>query len=65
MDNEGLDEGDVVQLKSGGPKMTVLKLWIEAASRKTMVHCSWFDNDAKEQEASFEPEAIQKGCPIR
>jgi uncharacterized protein YodC (DUF2158 family) len=59
MGNEAFNQGDVVQLKSGGPKMTVLKLWIEASSKKTMVHCAWFDKDAKEQEESFEPEALK------
>ena len=61
METGGLNEGDVVQLKSGGRKMTVLKLWIEAASRKTMVHCAWFDKDENERAESFEPEALEKG----
>lgn len=33
--------GDVVQLKSGGPKMTVVGTEIEGA--KVLVTCQWFD----------------------
>jgi len=33
--------GDEVQLKSGGPIMTVTKIWAERG--QTMVQCDWLD----------------------
>ena len=33
--------GDEVQLKSGGPIMTVTKIWAERG--QTMVRCDWLD----------------------
>ena len=32
--------GDVVQLKSGGPNMTIIQLY---ERRKDMCQCAWFD----------------------
>jgi len=49
--------GDVVQLKSGGPKMTVTKVDNNAA-RKPTVWCVWFIGDRKESGA-FEPSTLQ------
>ena len=39
-----LNVGDVVQLKSGGPKMTVEK--VDRGSGYFYVDCVWFDYDA-------------------
>jgi len=52
--------GDVVQLKSGGPKMTVSKVgeFLKARGRTTAL-CTWFDNDAKVQEKIFEPAQLK------
>jgi uncharacterized protein YodC (DUF2158 family) len=40
--------GDVVQLKSGGPKMTVVAIG-------ELVRCAWFFGDNSKQEASAFP----------
>lgn len=40
---ENLKVGDVVQLKSGGPKMTICqKPWNE---NKNLAQCQWFKNE--------------------
>ena len=53
--------GDVVHLKSGGPKMTVLKI---RNDRK--VNCQWFiDDDPKPHCGSFEPEMLQAPSEIQ
>jgi uncharacterized protein YodC (DUF2158 family) len=54
--------GDVVQLKSGGPKMTVNSVSEEHA--EMMVHCTWFVDskelvDSKEQTGRFVPATLQ------
>jgi uncharacterized protein YodC (DUF2158 family) len=59
MSNDAIKAGDVVQLKSGGPKMTVEKIY-QTPSRKTMVHCKWFDKDNNIKAESFEPGSLQQ-----
>ena len=51
---EKIQVGRVVQLKSGGPNMTV------TAKRKEdgKITCQWFD-DAKHREASFPSDALR------
>jgi uncharacterized protein YodC (DUF2158 family) len=44
--------GDVVQLKSGGPKMTVTTI------RTDSLDCSWFEG-VKQHEGNFPPDALQ------
>jgi uncharacterized protein YodC (DUF2158 family) len=47
---ESFKNGDVVQLKSGGPKMT-----IESRSEsQDRFRCVWFDNDGKEHGKEFD-----------
>ena len=46
--------GDIVQLKSGGPKMTVTLI---PSSDKNVVHTSWFAGSKKESGA-FPVEAL-------
>lgn len=41
MSNAGIQVGDVVRLKSGGPQMTVK--WVEAGD----AYCEWFDGNKK------------------
>ncbi len=41
--------GDIVRLKSGGPKMTVLSVEGEASMR-----CQWFDRNGKLHTDSFQ-----------
>ena len=50
------DVGDTVQLKSGGPDMTVTR--IGASGGEPMVWCVWFEG-AKDVYALFPPEALQ------
>ncbi len=45
--------GDIVQLKSGGPNMTVVVI-----TSKTNVFCSWFAG-AKHERANFNVDALQ------
>jgi len=49
-------KGDVVQLKSGGPKMTVTKIGVHMEEQ--MVWCTWFE-DTKVTEETFPPEALK------
>ncbi len=44
--------GDIVQLKSGGPKMTVVQV-----SSASVLYASWFAG-AKNERASFHPDAL-------
>ena len=53
--------GDVVTLKSGGPKMTVSGLDDDGRGGK-VVHCSWFGGQNHDQleHSAFNPAALQK-----
>lgn len=50
---DGFKPGDVVRLKSGGPKMTVAEI------REGRVLCQWFTGDKREI-AGFEPATLVK-----
>lgn len=50
-------EGDVVQLASGGPKMTVVD--ISGMDRRS-VQCMWFNDAQQTQQAPFRPEWLRK-----
>jgi uncharacterized protein YodC (DUF2158 family) len=52
--------GDVVQLKSGGPKMTVT--WVTSATEKsTLLACAWFDNTKTHlYRENLSPETLRK-----
>ena len=51
-----LNPGDVVQLKSGGPKMTVVSIYEhEGESHAT---CEWFDDNDKPHHRSFHALAL-------
>jgi uncharacterized protein YodC (DUF2158 family) len=49
--------GDTVQLKSGGPKMTVTE--VKPINGVTRAWCSWFIND-KLETASFPVDSLNK-----
>lgn len=49
--------GDVVQLKSGGPAMTVT-YYGPGFSRDTIVTCQWFVNN-EQKSGDFPPEALK------
>jgi Uncharacterized small protein len=48
-----LEKGDLVKLKSGGPRMTVDNI------AQSGVYCTWFDATGR-QEACFSSEALKK-----
>lgn len=50
--------GDVVQLKSGSPKMTAIKVGDNLKHEPT-VWCDWFDGTDKKH-GTFPPEALDK-----
>jgi uncharacterized protein YodC (DUF2158 family) len=45
--------GDVVILRSGGPKMTVSKITKRAIAKKDLVFCVWFNRAGKKIEGAF------------
>lgn len=49
MDQDEYTIGEVVQLKSGGPLLTVQRLDPE----NMYVQCVWFDGDSKLQQGNF------------
>lgn len=55
---EEFKAGDVVELKSGGPKMTVKQTGKMALSNKFMIWCDWFDGQKKMSEG-FAPESLK------
>lgn len=55
---DSLQPGDVVQLNSGGPLMTVVKLWTNDKGVQ-MVSCCWF-NSTKEDNGHFPIQALTK-----
>jgi len=46
--------GDIVKLKSGGPKMTVYQVL------RGNVDCTWFDENNNQQYSKFGNETIEK-----
>lgn len=51
---EDLEEGDVVQLKSGGPRMTVTEV-----QENGQVCCAWFEDD-ETRSRYFPPKALKE-----
>jgi uncharacterized protein YodC (DUF2158 family) len=51
--------GDVVRLKSGGPKMTVVEVDVDGR----VAICTWFDADGKLQGDRFPVEILRKAEP--
>lgn len=51
---EEFKEGDVVELKSGGPKMTIKTIYDDDGS----IHCQWFAEAG--QEAIFKSYELKK-----
>lgn len=48
MTKNKIEKGDTVQLKSGGPTMTV------QVCSQNLAYCVWFDEEATRKEGSFE-----------
>ncbi len=59
MADDSFHEGDVVQLKSGGPEMTVTTVGAEAMTRVEKVFTEWFD-DKRKLSGSFKPSSLKK-----
>lgn len=51
--------GDVVQLKSGGPLMTVESTGPDTSGRERVL-CVWFDSKESQQKNSFAVESLEK-----
>jgi uncharacterized protein YodC (DUF2158 family) len=56
---ENFKPGDVVQLKSGGPKMTVEQVGQDAVLMNPAVWCSWFVGTRLQKEV-FSPDALDR-----
>jgi uncharacterized protein YodC (DUF2158 family) len=57
--------GDVVRLKSGGPKMTVVAIDVAEITEEPSVWCEWFDEDKVAKSATFSLIAVEKVAPRR
>jgi uncharacterized protein YodC (DUF2158 family) len=60
------EPGDVVQLKSGGPSMTVERFGKDPKTQEDVVFCTWFETVGKRQELnreSFPPIVLEKYEP--
>lgn len=57
MDNREFKIGDVVQLKSGGPKMTVIH--IDNLEGTDRCFCVWIDASENEQRKNYPLAAVQ------
>jgi len=51
--------GDIVQLKSGGPPLTVDLVWHDPEEDRYRVDCCWFTPDQEYNDATFGPEALK------
>lgn len=50
--------GDVVQMKSGGPIMTVVGFGADANGNQR-VNCTWFDKNHSEKNGAYPQEALE------
>ena len=57
MSKQTFKAGDVVRLKSGGPKMTIL--WIEDEYGVMTASCQWFDSKNELKDAKFRPSSLE------
>jgi len=57
MSAKQFESGDIVQLKSGGPKMTVTR-----CGKDGEVYCTWFGGSKKES-AAFPPQTLKLPDP--
>ena len=60
------EPGDTVQLKSGGPLMTVEQVGKAGMTGEDTVWCVWFEKVGSRQvrqQATFRPTSLQKSSP--
>ncbi len=60
------EPGDVVQLKSRGPLMTVEQIGEAGMTGESTVWCVWFEKVSSRQirqEATFRPTSLEKSSP--
>lgn len=50
---EDIKTGDVVRLKSGGPKMTVTEVEYSEMAEQRLVYCVWFNEKNQQSSGSF------------
>ncbi len=63
MPEKELKVGDVVRLKSGGPRMTVYEIEDEE-DMNYMIYCRWFlENKHQPETAGFEADALEHAEP--
>lgn len=55
-----IQPGDVVQLKSGGPMMTVASVGEAHLTGEMSVWCEWFDEKKQAQKGTFSLIAVKK-----
>ena len=55
-EEEKLKSGQIVRLKSGGPKMTVESY--KTGDARPLVKCTWFDNEMKLKYNTFHQETL-------
>jgi uncharacterized protein YodC (DUF2158 family) len=58
--------GDIVQMKSGGPVMTVDRITKDHKTQEDVVLCTWFEEVGKRQilqKAEFNPIVLEKYEP--
>lgn len=54
--------GDVVRIKSGGPKMTVVRIWEQygtVGADGTKAYCQWFTNNGLLESQSFSIDTLE------
>lgn len=58
-----LKKGDVVILKSGGPKMTICEYpqkTLDGRENASLAKCEWFDSELHKHSAVFHIDELQK-----
>jgi len=59
MPNEQFKRGQIVQLKSGGPQMTVTQVHDDPGPFAGYVECSWFGGRSKHESGRFHIETLR------
>ena len=57
LSNKGYSIGEVVKLRSGGPKMTIVR-FSETDMTGRAVHCSWFEDNKKQEQGVYPEKAL-------